>query len=385
MTDDAHQQRQNLLAQFNAAAYTGAATSTSAPVDLATLTDDGGDGLILTPASDVAMYNVTWTWRERVPSAALSLLVGFPGLGKSTVAAWLAARASRGDLDGDLESPADVVYCSAEDSPSHTLKPRLTAAGADLDRIHIATMRREGLDGDLALPDDVEALGRAIETVSARLVIVDPVMAHLGGTIDSHRDASLRAALAPLFHLADHHDCAVICIGHLNKSQSGDLFSRIGGSIGLTGAARSVLLAAHDPEAENQDDSYVLIHGKSNLGPLQPTLRYQIGTEYVTGEAALIHTSAVLWAGEADGVKSGDVLGNEDRESRNATDEAVDFLRLSLADGPRPGSEVKAEARKVGIADRTLQRARTRAGVQWSKDGFGGAVYWHLPDANSDE
>jgi hypothetical protein len=67
-------------------------------------------------------------------------------------------------------------------------------------------------------------------------------------------------------------------------------------------------------------------------------------------------------------------------DERAAVDEAAMFLTDFLEGGDQPANAVKAAARRAGIAERTLDRARTQAGVQWKRQGFGpGATYvWRL-------
>ena len=65
-------------------------------------------------------------------------------------------------------------------------------------------------------------------------------------------------------------------------------------------------------------------------------------------------------------------------EERSALDEAATFLKDFLGMGAQRATDVKAAARKAGIAsDRTLARARQAVGVETRRDGFGpGTVYW---------
>ena len=84
--------------------------------------------LCVTPASRVTARSTRWAWAGRIPLGAVSLFAGREGLGKSTALVELTARLTRGELTGDLcGQPANVVYASAEDSASSTLKPRLMA------------------------------------------------------------------------------------------------------------------------------------------------------------------------------------------------------------------------------------------------------------------
>ena len=120
--------------------------------------------------------------------------MGNPGLGKTLYTCNLAARVTTGDLG----PPRSVLMLTAEDSLAAVLRPRLEAAGADLDLVHFLVVRRDGIDGSLSLPDDVGALGEKVREHDAALVTVDPLMAHLPESVNSYRDQSIRGALAPL-------------------------------------------------------------------------------------------------------------------------------------------------------------------------------------------
>ncbi|HOJ20972.1 MAG TPA: AAA family ATPase [Armatimonadota bacterium] len=139
--------------------------------------------------ADVQPEAVMWLWPGWLPRGKLALLDGDPGLGKSLITLDLAARVSRGasmpDGAGGGE-PAGVVILTAEDDLSDTVRPRLDAAGADVSKIAaLAAVRRrtEGGAEVLETPTlmDLEALRQAIASVSAALVIIDPLMAYLPG------------------------------------------------------------------------------------------------------------------------------------------------------------------------------------------------------------
>jgi putative DNA primase/helicase len=341
------------------------------------------DGLVLRRASTVRAVPVRHVWENRLPLGAVSLLVGLPSFGKTLVAVELSARISRGQLAGDLfGEPAAVLFASAEDSLANTLVPRLAAAGGDLDRVEFVAMRRAGLEDGLVLPDDVAALEDAVRGRQARLVVIDPLMAHVHGAVDSHRDHHLRRVLAPLARLAEATGVAILVIAHLNKAPGGDLFSRVGGSIGLTAAARSVVLAAADPE--EPDESRVLVHGKANLSERAPTLRYRIEGRSLGGG---VETAGIVWSGEASDVGVDDVLTAPASKSHAPKRDAAQAMLVELlGDGPRRQSEIKAAALKRGIGWRTVEDAKAALGVlseQSHDPGRRGAgpAWWMLPDA----
>lgn len=337
--------------------------------------------VMLTPASEVGIERPAWLWADRTPLGAVTALVGQPGLGKSTQAVEVAACASRGHLPGDLHGkPVAVVIATAEDSPSTTIVPRLIAAGADLTRIHFVQVRRDGISGTILLPDDIPAIRAKLQEVGARLLIVDPLVAHLPGSVNSWRDQDVRRALAPLARLADDLCAAVVVIVHLNKRDSADVLSRVSGSVGIVAAARSVLLAALDP-AYPDGPTRVLAHVKSNLGPLAPTLRYRIEGWSIDGPEGKVQTSSVVWMGEAPDVRASELLASQTPEERGEREEAATWLREALAAGPRPAKEVLREARRNGFSEATLLRAKRGLGVRSVKVGFAsGSWCWALAE-----
>jgi len=339
----------------------------------------------ITLLSDVQPEQVRWLWPGYIPLGKLTVIDGDPGNGKSTVMCDIAARVSAGRAmpDGgasDLDGPAGVVLLSAEDGPADTIRPRLDAAGADVTRVAllecaVSGERERGIT--LADLDHIEA---AIATVNAVLVVVDPLMAFLGGETNSYRDQDVRGVLAPLARLADRTGTAIVVIRHFSKGQNANVLYRGGGSIGIIGAARVGLVVAPDPD-EPDGPRRVLAVAKSNLAMKPPALAYRLteaanGVASVVWEGATHHTAAMLTGPQADD------------EERNAQTDAASVLRDILADGARPADEVKAEAKRAGVSERTLWRAKAKLGIRARKEGFGDGARWHWelpPDAPDDE
>ncbi len=65
------------------------------------------------------------------------MLDGDPGLGKSTMLLDLAARVSNAGImpDNSIGASGTVIVMSAEDAVDDTIRPRLEAAGANLQRV----------------------------------------------------------------------------------------------------------------------------------------------------------------------------------------------------------------------------------------------------------
>ena len=97
--------------------------------------------LELLPASRITPRPTRWLWRDRLPLGGACLFAGQEGLGKTTIAVEIAARASRGQLEGDLYGePCSIVYATAEDSWARTLRPRFEAANADFERVRFSSL-----------------------------------------------------------------------------------------------------------------------------------------------------------------------------------------------------------------------------------------------------
>ena len=339
----------------------------------------------LVSAATITPERTTYVWVDRVVAGDVNLLVGPPGVGKGNITVGWAARLTQGDLAGDLYgSPRNVIIASAEDSPAHAIVPRLLAVDADMSRVHIVCVTDDQCEVCMTLPDDVPELVELVKRVDAALLIIDPVMAHLSGKVDSHRDASLRRALAPLSRLAHGTGVAVVGVAHTNKAQSTDWLRRVGGSIGVSGAARNVLMAGDDPEGNER----LLAHPKSNTGEQAPTLRYRIEGREIHHDGERIETCAVVWRGVAEGVTAADMLGENEPEQRRERDEAAKWLEAYLRDrgGEAPAGETIKAAREDGIAKTTLYRARKATGVKSRKSGVRGAWVWTLEaDASASE
>jgi hypothetical protein len=233
--------------------------------------------------------------------------------------------------------------------------------------------------GSILIPDDLPAIRGKMEEVGARLLVVDPLVAHLPGSVNSWRDQDVRRALAPLARMADDLHAAVIVIVHLNKREVADVLSRISGSVGIGAAVRSILLAAPDPDPATSAGTRLLAHAKTNFGEIAPALRYRIEGRTVDGPEGPIKTSGIVWFGEVSGVRADDLLVKPTSgEEQNQREEAAAWLKEVLGKGPQPAKKVLREARENGISEGTLLRAKRGLGVKSVKTAYDGPWCWTL-------
>jgi len=314
------------------------------------------------------------------------MLAGHPGLGKSQVTVSMAAVITTGGswpVDRTPCKRGAVIILSAEDDLADTIRPRLEAADADLDRCHIATAVREpNKDGAAVtrcfnLAADIERLGSLAEKIGdVALIVIDPITAYLGG-VDSHKNADVRALLAPLAAMAAEREVAIVCVSHLTKSGNTEAMLRVMGSLGFVAAARAAYLVAKDPE---DPDRRLFLPMKNNIAEDRGGLAFWVrGRDLRNG----IGTSCVEWDSEPVSMTADEAMAPVgDPEERSALEDAKKFLRGLLANGLVSSKQVRANAREEGYAQPTIRRAQQALGIKAVKDGFGktGAWAWKLPD-----
>lgn len=317
---------------------------------------------------DIKPERVEFFWFPYIPTGKLTLSEGDPGIGKSWLSLQLASAASHGrGLPGMLRrDPANVLLLTAEDGLGDTIRPRLDAMGADLQRVF-------SLDGPIVFDDPgLKELDETIGRTGAALVVVDPLVAYLGAGVDLHRANETRAVMARLAAIAAKHDCAIVLIRHLTKSGKDKSIYRGLGSIDLTAACRSVLLVGRDPDDPHRA---ALVHIKSNLAKTGASQGFTVenGRFEWTGPSAL--TASDLLAPEASG-------------SSGALEEAKAFLQSKVSKAAVEAAQVKKEAMEAGISAKTLRRAKELLGVRSKpeRDDKGKALRWKwwLPKRRGD-
>jgi hypothetical protein len=277
-----------------------------------------------------------------------------------------------------------VIILSAEDDPEDTIRPRLEAAGANLDRCHVlrAVRERKG-DGTehmrgFSLDRDLPRLEKALATIGGiTLVIIDPITAYLGDT-DSYRNAGVRALLAPLGELAAKHAVTVFAISHLRKSIAGDAVLQVTDSLAFAAAARGVYIVARDP---NDVSRRLFLPAKNNLGNDRTGYAYRIESASLPGG---IETSRIVWGPDVVTMTADEALAPRDVSGQpGKLDTATEWLREVLADGPVAVAKVRAEADAAGFAWITVRRARDELGVMTEKMGFDVGWAWRLPGGDA--
>jgi putative DNA primase/helicase len=332
--------------------------------------------------SSVQAQPIKWLWPSRMALGKVTMVAGNPGLGKSQFTTYLASQVSNGGNWPAREGSCphgSVLMLSAEDDIADTIRPRLEAAGADINRVHVLIAIKEATATrgfNLAL--DLQQLEKALTDIGdVKLIIIDPITAYLGAT-DSHKTADVRALLAPVSDLAARHGVAIIAISHLNKGGGSEAMVRITGSLAFVAAARGAYLIQKDP---GDSTRRLFLPIKNNLGVDNAGLAFRIVERETNGG---IRAPAIEWEDGRVTMSADEALAAasaNDGEEGAALREAVEFLSGELKVGPVSQKTIKADATANGISERTLRRAKSTLGVVTRKMGMKEGWTWELPGA----
>ena len=307
--------------------------------------------------SEVQSQEIEWLWYPFIPYGKLTIIQGDPGDGKTTMVLNLAAKLSKGEaLDENMKvtEPVNVIYQTAEDGLADTVKPRLELAGADCERIIVI----DESDKSLSMVD--ERLEQAIVRTGARLLILDPIQAYLGGGMDMNRANEARDMTKKLGALAEKTKCAIILIGHMNKASGNKAAYRGMGSIDFFAVARSVLLVGR---VEGESNTRAVVQIKNNLAA------------FGHPKAFALSEDGFKWLGDYE-ITVDEVLGGITPKA-NKMEQAKQMLReLAETQSAVLSNEIFDRANELGISKRTLENAKKELGVQTRK--INDAWYWEL-------
>jgi putative DNA primase/helicase len=342
--------------------------------------------LVTRCAAEIEPKRIDYLWPGRIARGKHTAIAGEPGDGKSQLSVFVAAMITTGGHWPCNEGHApvgNVLILNAEDGADDTIVPRLIAAGADLKRVHIvsAVMQEDGkgrrsfnLQADLALLEK-----KIAEIGSVALVIIDPISSYMGKT-DSHKNAEVRSALEPASEMAERMKVAILSITHFSKTGAGNngkALHRFIGSIAFVGAPRAAFAVIQDTDNEGR---MLLLHAKNDMAAKPQGLAYRLVQRTVGDEGEGIVASYIAFDSTPVTVSADEAMrASEDGGDRAAAGEAEDFLLDKLSAGPLPSKEAEEHAKAIGIAPRTLRRARKKLGVIAEKGGLKEGWTWRLP------
>lgn len=307
--------------------------------------------------SEIQSEEVAWLWYPFIPYGKLTIIQGDPGDGKTTLVLNIAAKLSKGEgLDSDMKltEPLAVIYQSAEDGLADTVKPRLQAAGADCENISVIDESKKSL----SMID--ERLEEAIIKTKAKLLILDPIQAYLGGNMNMNRANEARDMTKKLAALAEKYQCAIVLVGHMNKAAGNKAAYRGKGSIDCFAVARSVLLVGR---VEGEENIRAVVQIKNNLAGFGHPKAFELSED------------GFLWLGDYE-ITADEVLGGIAPKA-NKLEQAKRLLRkLAETNNAMQSNATFNLAEKQNISRRTLENAKKELGVKAKR--INNSWYWEL-------
>ena len=307
--------------------------------------------------SDVQTQPIKWLWYPFIPYGKLTIIQGDPGDGKTTLALNIAAKLSNGKgLKNEImtQEPVTIIYQTAEDGLADTVKPRLENAEADCSKILVID------ESSKLLSMTDERLEKALIQTNAKVLILDPIQAYLGGGIYMNRANEARNITKQLGMLAEKYHCAILLIGHMNKAAGNKAVYRGMGSIDFFAVARSVLLVGR---VKGEPDIRAVVQIKNNIAAFGHSKAFRLSEK------------GFEWLGDYE-ITADEVLGGIVPKI-NKLEQAKQMLRkLSESSNMIQSSEIFNMADEKGISKRTLETVKKELGIKAKK--IDGLWYWEF-------
>ncbi|HEV3007369.1 MAG TPA: AAA family ATPase [Pirellulales bacterium] len=329
-----------------------------------------------------------WLWLDRIPLGHVTIVAGASMSGKSMLAAALATHVSSGAAwpcatgpcatgpgatgpcatgPGATSGPpaGTVLIAQANRHENSVLKRRLLVAGGDERRLAVVNHSTQsdhdaGSDdsGDKWTPAErllCKLEGTLVEVRSVSLVVLDDLAGWLGPK--RLPPDELAVLFQQLADLAARQRIALVVLWRLEKGVRGGEARVLDG---LGAAAPVVWLMARDSYASEER---LAVCTQNRLGRQAENLAFRIADHRLVWQAAARQAAAddVVAARTAD---------------RHERRQAGEWLREVLARGPIEAKQLWEEARKCGLAERTVRRAAAELGLRPTKDGKSGTWYW---------
>jgi hypothetical protein len=313
-------------------------------------------------------------WPNFLADRKITIVDGMPGVGKSTLTSEIASRITTGQAfpNGEPREPRDVVFIAVEDGVADTIKPRVAAAGGNEQHAHFIHIEQ---DGNEITPDLERHLGCIREAIleigNVGLLIIDPIMALLGNSVDSYRDQDVRKVTTPLARLAEELNLAILIVRHPNKGSSNNALLRGGGSMAFIGSARVGWVVGKHPD---NPDIRVLAISKSNIGTMDASLEFCLVNDETYGCAR------IEWIGSSK-LTADSLYEVQNSEEKSLSEEAKEWLEEFLSQGGMDKATIKREAQKLGFSEKSLRLAREKLGITPKRQGSGTShtSMWALP------
>jgi putative DNA primase/helicase len=336
----------------------------------------GKPKFLFKPMSDVPIRPVFWLWENRFPEGKLIGICGPEDVGKTILECEIAAILTSKDRcwpDGTKpQYTYDVTMMASEDSYEDTIKPRLLAAGANMDRIRYLDMERNSF----SLDKDLSKLEEHLKVYPNNVVFISPLYNFVSDRVRTNDTGNMQRVLGPVSRAADRSGSTVFCNLHFNKNTDARAGDRIMGARGTGASFRAAWGVVVNPDDK---DERLLLKISNRLAPSsQPGWRFKIKGKTVeqydpkSGTTIFARNTAYIEWIEEDDRDIDAVL--QERKAGQKQDKAMRFLSDLLADGPVLSTDAEKAVADAKFSESTIKRAKRELGVHSKKQGL--VWYW---------
>jgi hypothetical protein len=355
----------------------------SAPTAQSTAPTATAPAALMIRASELKSLPINWIWPGRIARAKLTLLAGAPGSGKSAFAmSIIAAVTTGGSYPCDEgRAPKGSVILLAPGGDPDVLVPRLKAAGADLEHVHIIT---EAPGPEVSRPfdfaTDLLLLNTAIRSVEQLPVVVVDAVNLSGGRAAEQLG---RAALDRLAILAKGNDISILALVQTAAADRGARKPVALDALTL-GTTRAAFVIEADPADANRK---LLLQAKNDLARDPGTLAFRIAAQEVEEDQT---AARIAFEPQYHSLSAGEFAARQSRGFNSARAEAFEFLRSLFGSASELAiGQVEQEARAAGLIKekqalnqcRVLRDARMLMGLAMMRAGSDSKAWvWANPN-----
>ena len=287
---------------------------------------------------------------------------GDPKAGKSYVAMWLAARLSVGIApDGSKIEPLNILYVTKENPEKFIFKARNRVMGGDAKKIRYLKDKKLVFD-----EEGLKAFEEEVMTNCPDVIVVDVLNSFVPPHVNISAANEIRSVMDAVADIAEKAGSALIFVRHWRKA-GGSAMHKGAGLVDIGATAGSVVMFARD---KDDPGLHYMGHTTARASEEGPTLKFRLQGDPV---------AELVWEGTSD--LTPDDLAGMDRD-KTALDEAKEFLKEYLKDGPKLADDIETAAAALCHSERTLRRAKDDLHIIVSKEtGVAhGRWRWKLPE-----
>lgn len=306
---------------------------------------------------EVQTESVDWLVPGLIARGEMSLIGADGGTGKGIYYSQMIAAVTTGKKNDFFpdppKAPGKVLILSGEDDPRKVLRPRLLAAGANLNNVEVVTSESYYSKKGELLTIDSESLRLKIEKMKPDLVINDPLQAFLPPDVQMCNRNEMRGAITPFKSFCAAVNAAGLTVCHTNKKSNVAGRQRLSDSSDLWDLSRCVVMLGYS----KADEAVYASVEKNSYAAKPMTTLFEIQGTQVEG----VKTAVAVYKGRTDRRDADFVLQKAARPA--ATKDAAKDAILAALEASKLGSMASTQLQaavlnEVGCSVATYQNAR---------------------------